>query len=92
VVEEGRPAAWSAFSVVVRLFIGVLWAVGFFFACAVVAAIVASIRAGGDAELQQQLAQRSGETIGPWLLLGSIALPIVLACLGWLPGVRWKRR
>jgi hypothetical protein len=53
---------------------------------AVVTAVVA------DPQLRNQASRHAGETWGPLLFLGSIALAILLGSLGVLPGTRSKKR
>jgi hypothetical protein len=81
---------------VVRAFFGAVWVVVFLFAsvgvAAVVAGLVSTSAAVGDPELQKQMAEQAGATVGPWVVFGSISLAVLLACLGLLPGTRRTRR
>jgi hypothetical protein len=85
VQQVDQPGRRSGF---VRTIFAVLWAIAFFLVTGVVAAMIATHGAGDDPELSKQLAQQSGETVGPWLMLGSIATSAVLGTLGVLPGTR----
>lgn len=65
----------------------IVWMVVFFFGSGVAAALIAGLAGGGDPDLPKQW----GEKLGPWLLLGSIVLAILLSILGVLPGTRHPR-
>lgn len=75
-----------------RVFFGIVWAIvlfmAIFFAGAIVAAALATQGAGDDPELRKQLMDESGKRVGPWLMMGSFFLAILLASLGRLPGTR----
>jgi hypothetical protein len=89
-VDYQRPLAER--SPLIRTFFGLVWVVGFVFGSVLIAALLATSGAGDNRELRRQLARQSGETIGPWVLLGSTTSAIVLACLGLLPGTGQKKR
>lgn len=68
-----------------------VWAVLFFIVSGVAVAFMSVRAAGGDEALQQKLSKEWGEKFGPWLLLGSLVLAILLSVIGVLPGTRHPR-
>jgi hypothetical protein len=76
----------------VRASFGLLWVVVFIFVTALVSSVIATAGAGDDEQLRKKLAEESGRTVGPWLLLGSIILGSVLSTMGLLPGTRRYKR
>lgn len=75
-----------------RAFVTVVWMIVFFVGSVVVITVVATLRAGGDQQLANQMAADTGKKYGTWMFFGSIALTSTLGLLGWLPGTRrWKK-
>jgi hypothetical protein len=93
---QAPPVYWEEAprgrSGLVRVFFGGVWVVVFLFVSVVAAAMIATWGAGDDPELQKQAAQKAGETVGPWVMLGAITLSVVLGSLGLLPGTGRKKR
>jgi hypothetical protein len=76
----------------VRGLFGLMWVLIFIFVTALVSSLIATAGAGDDEQLRKRLAEESGRTVGPWLLLASIILGIVLSKVGLLPGTRKYKR
>ena len=79
-------------SLFVRAVFGLVWAVVFGVVAALALGLWAAREAGDDPELRQQAIWQVGETFGPWALLGSLALAVVLGGCGVLPGTRRTKR
>jgi hypothetical protein len=79
-------------SLFVRACFGLVWAVAFSVVAALALGLWAVREAGDDPDLRQQALRQAGETFGPWALLGSLALAVVLGGCGLLPGTRRTKR
>jgi len=75
----------------VKILAGLLWPVAFFVLGSFSTSAIVLALSDGDQEARQQAVLAAGRASGVPLFIGSIALTIVLAKLGWLPGFRRRK-